>query len=218
MPRVVIVGGGISGLALAHRLRQAAPAAEVTVLEERPRPGGTMWTERRDGFQVEIGPNGFLDTKPTTADLCRDLGLGDRLLAASETAQRNRYLFLDGRLRALRGSPLSFLGSGLLSWRGKLGLLLERWRPPRRDGGDESIDAFARRRAGREAAEVLADALVTGIYAGDPHLLSMPAAFPRLARLEEEYGSVLKGLARSARQRRAEAAARGETAPQPGPV
>ena len=216
MPRVVIVGGGISGLALAHRLRQAAPAADVTVLEERPRPGGTMWTERRDGFQVEIGPNGFLDTKPTTIDLCRDLGLGDRLLPASDTAQRNRYLFLDGRLRALPGSPLSFLGSGLLSWRGKLSLLLERWRPPRRDGGDESIDAFARRRAGREAAEVLADALVTGIYAGDPALLSVRATFPRLVALEEHHGSLFRGLTAAARQRRAEAAARGEPAPRPG--
>jgi oxygen-dependent protoporphyrinogen oxidase len=216
MPRVVIVGGGISGLALAHRLRQSAPAADVTVLEERQRPGGTLWTEQRDGFQVEIGPNGFLDTKPTTVELCRDLGLGDRLLCASEAAQRNRYLFLNGRLRPLPGSPLSFLGSGLLSWRGKLGLLLERWRPRRQGGGDESIDAFARRRAGREAAEVLADALVTGIYAGDPALLSVRATFPRLVALEERHGSLLKGLAAAARQRRAEAAARGEPAPRPG--
>src|SRR5689334_1407329 len=98
MPRVVIVGGGISGLALAYRLRQLDPAVEALVLEERARPGGTMWTERRDGFQVEIGPNGFLDTKPATLDLCRDVGLGDRLIPASDDAQRNRYLFLDGRL------------------------------------------------------------------------------------------------------------------------
>src|SRR5689334_22165851 len=151
MPRIVIVGGGVSGLSLAYRLRQLVPAAETLVLEERGRPGGTLWTERRDGFQVEIGPNGFLDTKPATLDLCRDVGLGNRLVTASEDAQRNRYLLLGGRLRALPGSPMSFLGSDLLSWRGKLSLLLERWRPRRRDGGDESIDAFARRRAGREA-------------------------------------------------------------------
>jgi oxygen-dependent protoporphyrinogen oxidase len=216
MARVVIVGGGISGLSLAYRLQQAAPRIETVVLEERARPGGTMWTERRDGFQVEIGPNGFLDTKTSTRDLCRDIGLGERLVAASESAQRNRYLYLDGRLKALPGSPMSFLGSDLLSWRGKLSLLLERWRPRRRDEGDESIDAFVRRRAGREAAEVLADALVTGIHAGDPALLSVQATFPRLVALEAEHGSILKGMAATARRRRAEAAARGQPDQRPG--
>src|SRR5438046_1491793 len=96
MPSVVIVGAGISGLSLAYRLQQRIPDLKITVLERRDRPGGTMWTERRDGFQVEIGPNGFLDNKSSTLDLCRDLGLGDRLLAASEAAGRNRYLVLDG--------------------------------------------------------------------------------------------------------------------------
>jgi oxygen-dependent protoporphyrinogen oxidase len=211
MARVVIVGAGISGLAVAYRLQQLAPSVEITLLEQGNRPGGTVWTERRDGYQVEIGPNGFLDTKPDTLRLCQDLGLGERLLAASESSRRNRYLFLDGRLRALPGSLLAFLRSDLLSWRGKLNLFLERFRRNCRKGADESVDAFARRRAGREVAEVFADALVTGIHAGDPRLLSMPAAFPRIARLEEEHGSVLKGLARSARQRRQEAAARGET-------
>ncbi len=208
--RVVIVGAGISGLGLAYRLNQLLPAAEITVLEQRDRPGGTMWTERRDGFQVEIGPNGFLDNKSSTTALCRALGLGDRLVPASDAAERNRYLFLDGKLRRLPNSGGSFLRSDLLSWRGKLSVFLERFRPQRTERADESIDAFVRRRAGSEAAEVLADALVTGIHAGDPTLLSVRAAFPRLATLEEQYGSVLKGLAGSARQRRAEAAARGE--------
>ena len=101
MPNVVIVGAGISGLALAYRLQQARPDIDIIILEQRERPGGTVWTERRDGFQVEIGPNGFLDSKPTTLTLCRDLGLNDHLLTASESAARNRFLFLDGRLRPL---------------------------------------------------------------------------------------------------------------------
>ena len=210
MTRIVIVGAGISGLALAYRLSRLLPSADITVLEQRDRPGGTMWTERREGFQVELGPNGFLDNKPSTLALCRDLGLGAHLLSASPAAERNRYLFLDGRLRRLPNSLKSFLVSDLLSWRGKLSVLLERFRPKRAEPSDEPIDAFVRRRAGREAADVLADALVTGIYAGDPTLLSVRAAFPRLATLEEQYGSVLKGLARTARQRRAEAAARGQ--------
>src|SRR5271155_413290 len=104
MQRVVIVGAGISGLALAYRLRQAAPNVTVTVLEERARPGGAIWTERRDGFQVECGPNGFLDTKPATLQLCRDLGLGGRLIHASEASRKNRYLFWNDQLRALPNS------------------------------------------------------------------------------------------------------------------
>ncbi|HXG10878.1 MAG TPA: protoporphyrinogen oxidase [Gemmataceae bacterium] len=216
MPRVVIVGAGISGLALAYRLQQARPDAIITILEQRPRPGGTVWTERRDGYQLEVGPNGFLDSKPSTLALCRDLGLGEQLVPASESASRNRFLFLGGKLRPLPAGPISFLFSDLLSWRGKLAILAERFRRPRCDARDESIDAFVRRRAGREAAEVLADALVTGIYAGDPALLSVRAAFPRLVEWEEAYGSVLKGLMQTARRRRAEAAARGEPYPRPG--
>jgi oxygen-dependent protoporphyrinogen oxidase len=210
MPRIVIVGGGISGLTLAYRLQQRAPEAEVLVLEERSRLGGTIGTERRDGFQIEIGPNGFLDNKPFALSLCRELHLGDKLLAASEAARRNRYVFLDGRLRLLPNSLASFLTSDALSWRSRFLLFAERFRPPRRGGGEESLDSFVRRRVGRELAETLADAFVTGIYAGDPKLISVQAAFPRLAELERRYGSVLRGMTLSARQRRYEAAARGE--------
>ncbi|HWG41967.1 MAG TPA: protoporphyrinogen oxidase [Gemmataceae bacterium] len=210
MPRVVIVGGGISGLALAYRLEQRMPDTDVIVVEERSRLGGSIGTERHEGFQIEIGPNGFLDNKPFTLALCRELGLGDHLLVASDAARRNRYLFLDGRLRLLPNSLLSLLSTDALSWRTRFLLLAERFRPRRRSNGDESIDAFVRRRVGPEMAETLADAFVTGIYAGDPKLMSVQAAFPRLAALERDHGSVLRGMARSARQRRAEAAARGE--------
>jgi oxygen-dependent protoporphyrinogen oxidase len=200
--QIVIIGAGISGLAVAYRLQQALPAANITVLEQNARPGGTVWTEERDGFRIEAGPNGFLDTKLATVDLSRDAGLGDRLVPASEAASRNRYLFLGGRLRPLPSSLGGLLTSDLLSWRGKLSLLWERFRPGGKGGADESIDAFVRRRAGAEAAAVLADALVTGIYAGDPRLLSAPACFPRLAEWERRHGSVLKGMAHAARQRR----------------
>jgi oxygen-dependent protoporphyrinogen oxidase len=216
MPSVIVIGAGISGLATAYRLQQLVPDADITVLEQRDRPGGTVWTERQDGFQVETGPNGFLDNKPSTLALCRDLALDGRLIPASDSASKNRYLFLGDKLQPLPSGLLSFLGSGLLSWRGKLGLVLERFRRKQVSGVDESIDAFARRRAGPEAADLLADALVTGIHAGDPKLLSIRATFPRIAALEREHGSVLKGLARAARQRRAQAKARGEEYQRPG--
>jgi oxygen-dependent protoporphyrinogen oxidase len=202
MQRVVVVGGGISGLTLAYRLQQRAPDAEVIVLEQAARLGGAIGTVQRDGFQIEIGPNGFLDNKPFTLALCRELRLAEHLIPASEAAQRNRYLFLDGRLHLLPHSLPSFLTSDVISWRTRFLLLAERFRPPRRRGGDESIDAFVRRRIGREAAETLADAFVTGIYAGDPKLLSVQAALPRLAELEHRYGSVLRGMAQESRRRR----------------
>ncbi len=216
MPSVVIVGGGLSGLSLAYRLQQGAPHVAVTVLEKNDRAGGKIHTEARAGFRVEWGPNGFLDTKPTTAALCRDLGLGTRLVAASDTAARNRYLFLRGRLMRLPDSLGAFVRTPVLGLRGKWGLLTERFRARRRDDADESIDAFARRRAGDEVADVLADAFVTGIHAGDPKLLSLRATFPRLADLEEKYGSVMKGFAAAAKERRAQAEARGEVYQRPG--
>jgi oxygen-dependent protoporphyrinogen oxidase len=212
MPRALIVGGGISGLALAYRLEQRCPDAEVLVLEEQPRPGGKVDTLDRDGFRVEAGPNGFLDNKPATLALCRDLGLAGRLVGASEASGRNRFLFLDGRLRALPGGLLSFLRSDVLSWGAKLELLVERFRPRRRGLGDESIDAFARRRVGREVARNLVDAFVTGIFAGDPKLLSIQATFPRLAAFERDHGSVLAGLAHARRERRAQGGAAGRAA------
>jgi oxygen-dependent protoporphyrinogen oxidase len=210
MPRVVIVGAGISGLSLAYRLHQAAPGIEITVLEAGSRVGGKVWTEHRDGFTVECGPNGFLDANPSTIDLTRDLGLADRLLPASEASARHRYLFLDGRLQPLPAGPLALLRSPLLSLRGKLELLGEPFRRRRRGRGPESVAAFARRRAGREAAAVFADALVTGIHGGDPALLDVRAAFPRLTAFEVSHGSVIRGMIRASKERRAAAAARGE--------
>jgi oxygen-dependent protoporphyrinogen oxidase len=209
MKRVVIVGAGISGLSIAYRLQESRPAISITVLEKNQRPGGVVWTERQDDFQVEVGPNGFLDSKPSTLNLCRALGIEDRLVPASEASGRNRYLWWNGKLEPLPRSLRSFLTTPLLSCRGKLRLLSERFVRRSAMDVDESIDAFVRRRAGREAAEVLADALVTGIYAGDPEVLSLRACFPRLAAMEQEYGSVLRGMAHASRQRRTANTSRG---------
>src|SRR6266849_2012167 len=142
MKQVVIVGAGISGLAIAYRLQQTCPSIVITLLEQNHRPGGTVWTERQDDFQVEIGPNGFLDNKPFTRNLCRELGLEARLVPTSESADRNRYLFWNGKLEPLPRTLRSFLSSPLLSWRGKVRLLAERWVRRSATGGDESIDAF----------------------------------------------------------------------------
>lgn len=208
MPHVVIVGAGISGLSTAHYLLSAVPNVALTILESNNRPGGTIWTERHDGFQIEVGANAFQDSKPSTLDLCRNLGLSDRLIAAGEAA-KHRFLLHHGRLTCLPEGLWSFIRSPLLSWRGKLSLLMERCRSRRRDGADESVRDFVVRRGGSEA-ELFADALVTGIHAGDPALLSMGAAFPRIAEMEQRHGGVMKGMAAAAKDRRAAAAERGE--------
>jgi protoporphyrinogen/coproporphyrinogen III oxidase len=211
MPRVVVVGAGLSGLAVAFRFRQALPGVHLTLLEGRDRPGGTVWTEHRDGFRVETGPNGFLDNKPGAVRLCRDLSIANQLVAASEGSRRNRFVFLRDQLHKLPASPLGIFTTPLLSAGGKLALLREPLRrKPTTAPADESVAAFARRRFGKEAADVFIDALVTGIYAGDPESLSVRACFPRLTQFEDEAGGVLRGFLRSAKQKKRDAAARGE--------
>ncbi len=201
MPRIVVVGAGISGLATAYALQNRIPTSEILVLESASRIGGTIWSERCDGFLVEHGPNGFLDTKPSTVQLSIGLGLNDEMVCALPAA-RHRYLFHKDRLVWLPEGFWSFLTTPLLSWRSKWAVLTERFRSPKSGDAEESVHDFFRRRTTTEIAETLADALVTGIHAGDPKLLSMPAAFPRLASLEREYGSILKGIKYQARHQR----------------
>lgn len=216
MPTIAIIGGGLSGLAAAYRIQQARPDASITLIERNSRAGGNIGTIHRDGFTLELGPNGIFDAKPHTLRLCEDLGLGARLIAGSEAARKNRFLFLQNELHKLPGSPLGLLRTPLLSTRGKLAMLMEPLR--RRSGavpGDESVAAFARRRFGREAADVFLNALVTGIHAGDPERLSLAACFPRLATFEKEAGSVLRGALRAGRAKRRDAQRQGK--PRPGP-
>ncbi|MCB9550778.1 MAG: protoporphyrinogen oxidase [Myxococcales bacterium] len=189
--KIAVVGGGISGLAAAYRLRRAGH--EAVVLEADARLGGKVQSERDGDWLVEHGPNGFLDSRVAVVRLARDVGLGDRLAPAEEAAER-RYLVVDGRLKAVPTSPPAFLASDVLSARGKLRMLREPLVPPRKVAGDESVYRFAARRVGAEAAEKLVDPLVTGIYAGDVHRLSLPAAFPRLRALEAEHGGLVRGM------------------------
>jgi protoporphyrinogen/coproporphyrinogen III oxidase len=197
---VVVVGGGIAGLTVAHRLTRDAGdrAIDVTVLEADDRPGGTIYSAHVDGYLCEHGPQAILDNSPDTLTLIRELGLKT---VASTPASRRRYLFRGGRLRELSSSPLSALTSDVLSWKGKLRLAAEPLiRPTAAE--DEAIAAFAARRVGREAAQALVDPMVSGIYAGDAAQLSMRAAFPAIWQLERDHGSLLRGmLARRGRRR-----------------
>jgi len=171
-----------------------------------------VWTERVNGFQVEAGASSFLDTKRSTLNLCGELKLQDKLIAANPAA-RDRFIFWNDRLHKLPTGVGELMRSGILSWRGKLRLIAESIIPRRRDGHDESIHEFACRRIGREAAGVLVDAMVTGIQAGDPTLLSVAAAFPRMIELEREFGSLIRAMPKVRRQRLAESTAAAHHSP-----
>jgi oxygen-dependent protoporphyrinogen oxidase len=188
---VAVVGGGISGLALGHRL---LGRAEVTVLEAAECAGGHATTVLDQGFLVEAGPAAFLDRHGGPRRLARELGLEDQLVPARPSSRR-RFVVRAGRLHRIPDSPASLLATGVLSPLGKLRLMLEPWVGRARGRHEETVHEFARRRGGREAAETLADAVVAGsIAAGDSRVLSLPAAFPFLARMEHERGSLLRAL------------------------
>lgn len=207
----VVAGGGVGGLRAAYVLARAG--ARVRLLEASARLGGVIRTESRDGFLLEGGPDALLAQKAAGLDLCRELGLGDRLIPTNLDSRRV-YVLRRGRLHPLpegmvlgvptRAWPL--LRSGLFSWPGKLRMGLDLVLPRRRASGDESIAAFVRRRLGGEALDRLGEPLLAGIHAGDPDRLSMQACFPRFVEMETRERSLIRGLLK-ARPGRADGAA-----------
>jgi oxygen-dependent protoporphyrinogen oxidase len=204
---LVVVGGGVSGLATAFRIRERFEAhgqpVELFVLEAAERAGGKIRTELTDGFRMEWGPNGFLDGKPDTLALCRDLGIDQALLASSEEA-RKRYVFSCGKLHRVPETPVSFFRSQLLTLGGRLRVAGEAFAPKTPPGIDTSVSEFGNRRLGREAAEKLLDPMVSGIFAGDPAVMSLASCFPRIAEMEQEQGSLLRAMVALQKQRRTE--------------
>ncbi len=212
--RIVIVGGGITGLSAAYaalgRAAELRRAVEVTVLEGSPRFGGNLVTERQDGFLLDGGPDSWVASKPQASALARDLGLGDALVGTNE-ATRRYYIAWDGRLHLVPeglvlGVPTklaALAGTRLFSWPGKMRMAIEPLVPARGADaeGDESIAQFARRRLGREAAERLVAPLLGGISAGDASDLSVASSFPQLVAMEREYGSLVRGMRATRRAR-----------------
>jgi oxygen-dependent protoporphyrinogen oxidase len=215
--RLVVVGGGIAGLAAAHRAvelaRERGQALDLVLLEAARRPGGTIRTEHVDGYCLEGGPDSFISEKPWALALAERLGLGPRLRRTDERYRRT-YVVRGRRLLPLpegflllaptRAWPV--LRSPLLSWRGKLRLGLDLVLPRGPVVPDESLGAFVRRRLGREALERIAQPLAAGIYTADPDRLSLAATMPRFLALEREHRSVVLGLRRTATARERAAA------------
>ncbi|HXG14612.1 MAG TPA: protoporphyrinogen oxidase [Calidithermus sp.] len=208
--RLAVVGGGIAGLAAAHRAlevaRERGLRLELALVEARTRLGGTIATERAAGFTVEAGPDAFLTEKPAALALCRRLGLESRLVGTDQRFRRV-WVWRRGRLVPVpegfqflapaRLGPL--LGSPLFSWRGKARLALDLVLPRGPSGEDESLAGFVRRRLGREVLERVAQPLVAGVYGADPEELSLRATVPRFFELERRHRSLILGLRRAAR-------------------
>jgi oxygen-dependent protoporphyrinogen oxidase len=199
MKKVVIIGGGVSGLTVAYVLRSRNEDLEITVLESDGRPGGKIWSEKADGYLCEKGPNGFLDNKPRTLELCGSLGIEP---VRSNENSKKRFIYVNKKLNALPESPPAFIKSDLISVIGKFRLLLELVSP--KGPADETVADFILRRLGREALEKLIDPMTSGIYAGDPYKMSIKSCFPRIKELEQEYGSLIKALIKIQKQKKAE--------------
>jgi len=208
MKRVVIIGGGITGLAAAHRVVECAAAAgseiDLTLLEASGRLGGIVQTSERGGFLLEHGPDSFISEKPATLELAKRLGLDVQLIETNESHRRS-FIVKQGKLLPVpEGFHLlapsrwwPFLKSDIFSWSGKARMALELWLPRRDANGsspDESLAAFVRRRLGNEALERMAQPMVGGIYTADPEQLSLRATMPRFLEMERQHGSLIRAL------------------------
>lgn len=195
--KIAVIGAGISGLSSAYNIKkmlkeQSIPAS-ITIFEANSLPGGKIHSEKQNEFIMEWGPNGFLDNKPSTPALCSSLKLENHLLLSSNLA-RKRFVLSNNQLHELPSNPIQFFQSNLLSLKGRLRIIKELIIPKMNSVTDESLANFATRRLGKEAYEKLIDPMVSGVFAGNPELLSTQSAFPRIYELEQTYGGLIRAL------------------------
>ncbi len=205
MPKVIIIGGGIAGLAAAVHLKAGAKAhgktIEVQLLEKNGRIGGKILTEKHDNFLIEGGPDSFLPEKIWTVNLAKHLGLEPELLPSNDQF-KGTFIYSGGRLHSLPEGvmlmvPTSFwpmAKSKLISWPGKLRMGMEVFVPKRKIMDDESLASFVTRRLGRECLEKIAEPLVAGIHTSNPDNMSVLATFPRFVQMEQKSGSLIMGM------------------------
>ncbi len=211
--KIVVVGGGISGLSTCYFLgklaRQNNQAIDLTLVEGEKRLGGKITTDVSDGVIIEGGPDSFFTLKSYALDLCKELGLGSELLAANPES-RGTYILSRGKLSKLpegteTGAPtrlIPFLQTDLLSFSGKIRTLMDLAIPKRKESSDESIGSFIGRRFGREFLVKIVEPLYAGIFAGDVYKLSAKAVLPRLVEMESTHGSLIRGMRHAAAVRK----------------
>ena len=205
MKKVVIVGGGITGLSAAYaveRARDAGADVDYIVLEKSDRLGGKIQTERTaDGFIVEGGPDSFISTKPWIFELARKLKCEDKIIGSNDELKKT-YILVGNKLRELPDGIMMvvptkimpFVTTDLFSWPGKVRMAMDFFIPKKSEPGDETLSSYIRRRLGKECLDRLADPLVAGIYSSDPESMSLEATFPILLEMEQKYGSLTKGM------------------------
>ena len=216
-PSVAVIGGGISGLAAAHRLTELEPSWPVTLFESTQRLGGVIGTDREDGFLIERAADNFLQgaTAPWAVSLCERIGFKNQLIPTNEDL-RGAKIYWNGKLHSV---PAGFqlmapsqlvplLTTSLLSPLGKLRLICEPLIREADVAEERSLASFAKRRLGREAYERLVEPLVAGIYTADPEQLSVDAALPQMVQLVREHGSLYRGM-RKRRERQPKSTERG---------
>ena len=195
----VVIGAGISGLATAYRLRRAG--LDILLLEKSSHIGGTIQTEKLDGFIIDYGPNSTLDTSPKISDFIKEIGLQNTRVNANASANR-RYILRNGELRPLPMNPPQFIASNLFTFKAKLRLFAEPFISPAPEDKEETISEFVERRLGKEFLDYAINPFVAGVYAGDPSRLSVRSAVAKIYALEKNYGSLIKGAIKGAKERK----------------
>ncbi|UCC81123.1 MAG: protoporphyrinogen oxidase [Candidatus Zixiibacteriota bacterium] len=195
--RVVIVGAGVAGLSTAflirEKIREIGSNVDMVILEAKPYAGGSTRTDLVNGYTCEWGPNGFLDNEPLTLRLIKMLGMEDRLIRANEASSR-RFIYHNGKMREIALNPVKFIKSDIVSLPIKLRMALEYFIPARKNGDDETVYEFGRRRLGAGFAKYLLDPMVSGIFAGNTKELSLKAVFPKMVEMEKKYGGLFKAM------------------------
>jgi len=197
--KIVIIGAGISGLATAHWLNK--DGLDIKILEANSRVGGSMISEKEEGYLIDFGPNSGLETSPLIRELVDNLNLKNNFIYANKEGNK-RYILKKNSLQPLPMSPKEFLSTKLFSTKAKLRLGLEPFIGKSEDGYYQSISEFVIRRLGKEFLDYAINPFVAGVYAGNPDKLSVKSAFPKLYRLEELYGGLIKGTIKGARERK----------------
>jgi oxygen-dependent protoporphyrinogen oxidase len=197
--KIVILGAGISGLTSAYWLYKNG--IDFTILESKSEPGGAMESLHDNGFMVDFGPNSGLETTPLISQIVKEVGLSNEMVYANESSDK-RYILRDGTLHALPMSPPALIQTKLFSTKAKLRLMAEPFIGKSADGYYQTMAQFVERRLGKEFLDYAIDPFVSGVSAGDPYKLSVKSAFPKLYRLEELYGGLIKGMIKGARERK----------------
>lgn len=212
-PSIAIIGGGIAGLSAGFFIKQKlGEQVDFCIYEKEDRAGGTIGTTRENGYLADWGPNGFLDKEPLTLEFIERIGLKEELLPANAKSEK-RFIFRNNRLWEVSANPLKFMASGLLSRKGRLRIAAELFISARREKRDESIFDFAVRRIGREAAEILIDPMVSGIFGGDAETLSLGACFPVMEEMERDHGGLIKAMIKKKREKKDNGAKGGPAGP-----